>query len=375
LKEIIIIGGGLSGLVSAILLKRAGYAVVLYEKKEYPFQRVCGEYISNEVKPFLEKNKLFPAVFNPSCISKFLLSSINGKCIELDLDYGAFGISRYNFDNFLYKIALEEGVEIFTKVQVECVDFKENYFEVNLASGEVNYASLVIGAYGKRSKLDKVLKRGFIQKRSPYLGVKYHIRTSFDKETVAIHNFKNGYCGLVKIEEDLYNLCYLSSAKNLANCKSIPSMEKEILMKNPFLKDIWESSEFVDEKPEVINEISFETKSPIENHILMAGDSAGMITPLCGNGMAMAIRSASLLSNSVIEHFQPNRFDLGRRKMLEQDYIGKWKNEFENRLRIGRSIQKLYGKSFSSDLLVSFSRLIPSLATFLVSKTHGKYFN
>jgi hypothetical protein len=35
-------------------LNRAGFAGYGYRKKTYPFHRVCGEYISNEVLPFME---------------------------------------------------------------------------------------------------------------------------------------------------------------------------------------------------------------------------------------------------------------------------------------------------------------------------------
>ncbi|HEY8402472.1 MAG TPA: FAD-dependent oxidoreductase, partial [Cytophagaceae bacterium] len=45
-REVIIIGGGLAGLVNAVILADAGLDVLVIEKKVYPFHRVCGEYIS-----------------------------------------------------------------------------------------------------------------------------------------------------------------------------------------------------------------------------------------------------------------------------------------------------------------------------------------
>ncbi|HEX8022508.1 FAD-dependent oxidoreductase, partial [Mucilaginibacter sp.] len=53
MSDVIVIGGGLAGLFNAILLNRAGLKVTVVEKKTYPMHRVCGEYISNEVIPFL----------------------------------------------------------------------------------------------------------------------------------------------------------------------------------------------------------------------------------------------------------------------------------------------------------------------------------
>ena len=53
------------------------------------------------------------------------------------------------------------------------------------------------------------------------------------------------------------------------------------------------------------------------HHILMTGDAAGMITPLCGNGMAMAIHSAKIVSDLIIKHTRQEKFSRGQ---LEQQY-------------------------------------------------------
>jgi flavin-dependent dehydrogenase len=53
--DIGVIGGGLAGLSFAILCADAGYSVALFEKEEYPFHKVCGEYISLESYDFLQR--------------------------------------------------------------------------------------------------------------------------------------------------------------------------------------------------------------------------------------------------------------------------------------------------------------------------------
>ena len=59
--DVIVVGGGLAGLINSILIRKAGFEVTLIERKKYPFHRVCGEYVSNEVIPFLKSEGLFPA--------------------------------------------------------------------------------------------------------------------------------------------------------------------------------------------------------------------------------------------------------------------------------------------------------------------------
>ncbi len=371
MTDVVVIGGGLAGLINSILLNRKGHKVTLIEKKEYPFHRVCGEYISNEVIPFLKSVDLFPEEFEPAEIDKFQLTSVAGRSLELPLDLGGFGISRYTYDNWLAGIAKNEGVDIREKTTAENIRFEGIGFAVDLRGKETLNAHIVLGAFGKRSALDKNLNRQFINKSSPYIGVKYHIRTNeVASDLVALHNFEGGYCGVSRIEDQKYNLCYLSRRDTLKPYANIEEMEQEVLYQNPFLKSIYKNSEFLFEKPEVINEISFAPKEAVFDHVLMAGDAAGMITPLCGNGMAMAIHAAKI-SSEMVSQFLSGLID---RPTLESQYEEQWKKTFSLRHWAGRKIQGLFGGSWASSTAVNLGKLSRPTANFLMKQTHGEPF-
>lgn len=371
MTKIVIAGGGLAGLVSSILLKRKGFDVTLIEKKHYPFHRVCGEYISNEVLPFLRSLGLEIETLGPSHISKLAVSSVSGKLLEARLDTGGFGLSRYSFDDFLYKSALSEGVNFILGEKISDIRFNEHQFEITLPRQQIT-ADLVIGAYGKRSNLDLKLERDFFYQRSPYMGVKYHIRTDFPADTIQLDNFEGGYCGIVKVEGDRYCLCYLSENKQLKDYGDISGLEKNVLFKNPHIKNYFTNSDFLFDKPEVINEISFENKSLVQDHILFCGDAAGMITPLCGNGMAIAIHSAKILAETIIEY--PDLSNPVQRFKLEQAYSKRWKNQFAFRLKTGRMLQQLFKSQALTSLAMSCLSLSNRFTHYLISKTHGKEF-
>ncbi len=370
MQKIIIIGGGLSGLITSIRLAFEGFPSIIIEKKKYPFHRVCGEYISNETIPFLKTFGLFPEKFNPPNVNQLQLTSVNGKEVLLGLDLGGFGISRFSFDQFLYEKALGLGVTFLLDEEATKVSFDTNRFSIT-TNKQLLLADLVIGSYGKRSKLDVVLNRSFIKKRSPYIGVKYHIRTDHPANRISLHNFKDGYCGISNVEDGKSNLCYLSHRNNVRKFGNLPDLERNILFKNPYLKSLFENSDFLFDRPETINEISFETKQPVENHILMLGDAAGMITPLCGNGMAMAIHSAKIASELVIKHLKQTNFE---RSQLETEYSNEWKILFKRRLWAGRQIQRLFGSEWASNLAVNLARSSKPVAGFLVAQTHGNPF-
>ena len=365
--EVIIIGGGLAGLVGALELARAGHAVVLVERKTYPFHKVCGEYVSNEVKPYLESLGVNLTALGAASIRRFEVSAPSGRSLQTTLDLGGFGISRYTLDHELYRLGSLAGVRFLLNKQADTVQFTNDLFRIGLNDGTVLTSRIVIGAFGKRTKLDKTLGRGFMEQPSPYIGVKYHIRYDFPTDLIALHNFADGYCGLSAIENGKHCLCYLTTRHNLRQSGTIPAMEQAILCQNPHLKAVFTNAEFLYDKPEVINEISFAPKQAVENHILMAGDSAGLITPLCGNGMAMAIHGARLAS-TLSAAFLQNQLT---RTDLEQRYQREWSARFARRLWVGRSVQQLFGKVWLSEIaLLTLQGIKPALRG-IMQQTHG----
>ena len=373
MTDVIIVGGGLAGLFNAIKLNRAGLKVTVIEKKNYPFHRVCGEYVSYEVLPFMHNLGVDIESLGPSHITRLEITSAGGKRFNTKLDLGGFGLSRYTLDNYLYHKAQYEGVKFLQNTRVEDVRFVHNQFEV-VIPGNLLFAPLVIGSYGKRSNLDQKLKRSFFYKRNPYLAVKFHIKANLPDNLIQLNNYKDGYCGVSKVDNDRWCMCYLANRDDLRKYGSLPGLEENVIRKNPYLNDIFNAAEFLLEKPEVINEISFEKKAPVEHHILMSGDTAGMIAPLCGNGMAMAVHSSKLLSDAIIKYYQSGKFTNSMRMQLEQAYTRAWDKEFANRLWAGRQMQHLFGRDSVTGVTISLLNNIPLLANFLMRMSHGKPF-
>ncbi|QHL88565.1 FAD-binding protein [Nibribacter ruber] len=368
--DAVIIGGGLAGLITALQLSGQGKNIVLLEKKQFPFHKVCGEYISNEVLPFLQQLGIQPQALGAANIHQFKLTSPSGKVLKAPLDLGGFGLSRYTLDHHLAQLAQTQGARIWQQATVTQVEFTQNQFMVQLADGQEFQTPVVVGAYGKRSTLDRRLNRQFFSGRSPYLAVKYHVRKQLPKDEIALHNFKDGYAGISAIEDDKFCFCYLTTRQNLRQHGTIAQMEQQVLQQNPFLKDIFQNSEFLYPQPEVINEISFAPKSCVENHLLMAGDTAGLITPLCGNGMAMAIHSAQLASEQIMTFLNGQQ----TRHQMESNYTRQWQQHFGSRLRTGRLVQRLFGQPFLSELAVSGLQRLPAAVRFIMRHTHGQPF-
>jgi menaquinone-9 beta-reductase len=372
LYDTAIVGGGLAGLSLSILLARRGFQVIVFEKEKYPFHKVCGEYISMESWDFLTGLGVPLESWNLPLINQVLITAIDGSSIIEKLPTGGFGISRHKLDSALSVLAREAGVELFENSRVQEIIFENNYHRITTNEGSF-IARVTCACFGKKSNLDVKWKRKFSTNKNTqnYVGVKYHVRLNLPATQIALHNFNGGYCGISRIENDRYCLCYLTRSENLKkNNQSIQQTEENVLKKNPFLKKILNECERLYEEPLTIAQISFRKKNQVENHILFVGDAAGMITPLCGNGMSMALHASKIAGDSIMSYLTGDY----SREYMEIRYREQWKNKFASRLRTGRIIQRFFGNPFLSSLLIRCLKPFPALVRAIIKNTHGERF-
>lgn len=373
LYQISIVGGGLAGLTLAIQLADAGYSCVLFEKNKYPFHKVCGEYISMESWRFIERLGLDLSELELPKISRLQVSSPAGKLLKHRLDPGGFGISRHLLDAKLAEIAKAKGVVLLDNCRVNNITFADGQFTIETAAG-IFRSEICVGSWGKKSNLDTKLSRAFTNEKKSgknYVGIKYHISIDFPSDLIELHNFENGYCGISKIEENKYCLCYLSDSDNLKKYSGdIKKMEEQVLMKNPFLKKYFGTAQFLFSEPLAISNIRIGYKNAVEDHILMVGDTAGNIAPLSGNGMSMAMRSSFRLNELLADYFN-NKLT---RQELEQQYSGFWRSQFKKRVQFSAFLQKLLKNESMTNMAILTLKAFPFLRKILVRSTHGKPF-
>jgi flavin-dependent dehydrogenase len=362
-----IIGGGLAGLCLSIQLANKGYKVVLFEKNQYPFHKVCGEYISNESFTFLESLGLPLTEMDLPKINQLSITSTKGFMLKAPLQMGGFGISRYTLDHQLFLIAKKAGVHVFENCKVQDVKQNKIDYEIITSSG-LYHSKVVCGSYGKINPV--FIGKTENKNTKKYVGVKYHIKTNLANNRIELHNFKNGYCGISKVDNDTYCLCYLTTAKNLQENKSIKQLEENVLYKNPFLKKYFTESEFLFSEPLTISQISFNKKSTYNKGIFLLGDASGAIAPLCGNGMSMGMRASKILAELLDHYF--------KKEILKEELIAgykkEWDRNFSMRIKAGYYLQQLFGKNTITHLSLKLLSFMPNSLQKLILLTHGKTF-
>lgn len=368
LYDCIIIGGGLAGLCLSIQLAKSGHSVIVMEKNTYPFHKVCGEYISMESYDFVKSLGVNLDKMNLPKINQLNVTAHNGYKISSPLAMGGFGISRYTLDNELAQIAKKAGVLIIESCNATNVKLQDALYSVETTKGSFN-SKLVCGTYGKIEP--SFIERANNKKKGDYIAVKYHIKIQFPDNLIELHNFKDGYCGISKVNNQTACLCYLTTSKKLnGNNNNIKELEKNILMKNPHLKNYFSEAEFLYEKPLAISQIGFSKKETYKNDVLLLGDSAGAIAPLCGNGMSIAMRASKIVS-VYIEMYLQNK--ITKNELIEQ-YNKEWNRNFSLRIKSGYYLQLLFGKHLTTLLSLKILGAFPFLFRKLIALTHGNKF-
>lgn len=368
--DVVIVGAGLAGLTAALELYRLGFEVALVEKNTFPKHKVCGEYISNEVRPYLES--LGVDLSDSDSISHLSYSTLRGTTVSVKLPLGGFGISRHALDHRLWQGCLDSGIDCFVdkaeKIQYKTSEGGQLIGLVELTENPTLKTKVILAAYGKRSSLDKRLSRPFATVKSPWVALKEHYHSDvFEAGKVELHSFKGGYCGLSKTETGSVNLCFLIHQDRLKQGATREAVH-QVLAENPQLNTFLGHAKPLFERPLSIAQIAFGSKSCEQDHILFIGDSAGLIHPLCGNGMAMAIHAAKECCHLVASFLQ-NELD---RRTMEKKYKAIWQKQFKTRLLAGKYIQSLVQREHLSERLVPILQRHPAWTQQLIRLTHGE---
>jgi len=368
LYDCAIIGGGIAGLSLAIMLAKAGKSVILFEQKKYPFHKVSGGYFSNEGIDFLFSLGVNLIERKLPAIERMIMSSPNGQSINVKLDVGGVGISRYELDNELYHLAVDAGVEVRTEVKVRQVKFEDQIFHVCLENETID-VKVAVGAFGRSSNMDVSLGRNYKAQRPGklFVAVEHHIKIPFDPHFVEIHAFPGGYCGISAYGNGMVNLSYTTKASNIKAHNGISGLEKSVLSENKFLVRYFNEGVFLLPKPQTISHVFFEIKEPVNNHILMIGDAAGNIAPISGNGMSIGVHSAKLAGEAIIRYLNA---ELSLAQM-EQKYSKEYYQHFAKRIKVSKQLTHLLINPMLTNSAFPLFKLFPFLVDYVSKQIHG----
>jgi len=343
--EVGIIGGGPAGSTAAAYLADYGFNVCLFEKKSFPRETLCGEFLTIEVMYYLQQLQLFEEFISlqPNKIKSFRIFNSSGKSISSKFNFDAYGLSRSYFDNLLLCNAKRKDITVFQPAEVKQIISKKSSYQLSVKNEEQKEINIdvnhLIAAYGKQNHLDNSLKRNFINQKSKLNGIKFHLNKNelreFPEDEIQIYAADNIYCGVNAVDNNKVTLGFLEDR----NWEQPPPRKQliELRKKNKAFKNLFNENDenLFDNLPIYgTGNIYFGRRNLVEDGIFFIGDAAGVIAPLSGDGIGIAMESGKLIADL----FQKKRRENLSKKEIEFLFIKEWNKLFSNRMKIAKTI-------------------------------------
>jgi menaquinone-9 beta-reductase len=373
--DVAVVGGGLAGCSAAIHLARQGLRVILLEVKRYPHHKVCGEFLSPECANLLDELGVMPALraLKPTALDTARIILADGTTWTTRFPSAGIGVSRYALDALLAEQSGACGVEVRDSTAVTGIngDLAEGFrLQTRSEAGEASVrAKVVIGAHGKRSSIDRALNRRFLRTAQPFVGLKNHFCGPPVQGRVDLFSFPGGYCGLSEVEGGVANVCLLARQDVFQKAGGdIPRFIGWMRAQNPLLGEWLSQAAPLYERWLSIAQVPFLAKLPVENDVLMAGDSAGLIAPLAGDGMSMALGGGKLAAQYA------GQFLTGMLSVedVRRGYARDWRREYGGRLALGRTLQAVMLRPRLLKLGVGMMQVVPALGDYFVTHTRDR---
>lgn len=371
-RELVIIGAGPAGSSAAAMLAQSGVDVLLLEQQRFPRHKVCGEFLSPEAQQSLRRIGLYSVIdaLSPALIDRAKFVSPVGLAVPIILPGRAWGISRFAFDTALAAAAEQNGAELRTgQTATEVTQLNEGYKVVLRAQGRQKFmirARAVITACGRHSR--PALPPRSRSDREISVGLKQHYEGMSMPTQVELYFFTGGYVGVSPIEDGRINVCLLVSRSVLIQAgKTIDSMLRWAARQHPTLARRLSEGRPVPGTEAVVAPVDTHRSAAPWDGTACLGDTAVMIPPLCGDGLAMALRSAELCAPLAVD-FLRDRLSL---VAWETAYLVAWQTAFGRPVRVANYLQSALSQPILADICLGLGRLVPRLASRLVRATRA----
>ena len=343
--DVLIVGAGPAGAVAAIVLARAGVRVRLIDRETFPRHKLCGDTLNPGALAILRRLGL-AASLEPHALrlDGMIVTGIRGAGVvgAYAPPHCGLSIRRIDLDDQLLREAIradvvfEDGVTVVGALPPSGGRAPGvRGVRVRLKSGahaELT-APITIAADGRRS----ALAFGLGLARHPDKPRRFAIGAYFEgvggaafrrKELFGeMHVRGSHYIGVAPVPGGLTNVCLVVPQARLHEAAGDGlALLNEMIRAEPMLADRFANARIV-EGPVVLGPLAVDVTTPGVRGLLLAGDAAGFIDPMTGDGLRFAIRGGELAAEvacSALEHGldgSPERLASLRRREFGRKWI------------------------------------------------------
>ena len=360
--DIIVVGAGPAGAVAATLLARAGARVRIVDRAMFPRDKLCGDTVNPGTISILRRLGLAAPI--DTCglpIDGMRVSGDNGVLVEgrYPDGMGARALLRRDFDWMLLQDAIAAGAQFEPGVAVrDAIVDDGRVAGVRIASGCELRATVTVAADGRRSTLAFGLGLASHPSRPRRWAIGAYLDVAADaasRRFGEMHVRAGHYIGVAPVPGALTNVCVVTPWQiGDAPLGDPRTLITGALARDPVLRDRFAGARMAT-TPVVLGPLAVDARGVPLDGLLLAGDAAGFIDPMTGDGLRFAIRGAELAAAAAAEALTRGWDGVHARlaRARRAEFAGKW--------RFNRAVRSLATSSSAVAFATAGARLAPSI--------------
>lgn len=365
MTDVIIVGAGPAGAIAALVLARAGARVALLDRASFPRDKLCGDTVNPGALAILRRLRLDDATVGGRPVDGMVVTG--ERRVRVVGPYGrgqqGIAISRTVLDERLVAAAVAAGAQLHERVLVQgpvCGrDGTVAGVEALLPSAvrERYEAPVTIAADGRASRIAHAM--GLAQ--TPARPRRWAIGAVFtgvtDLTTFGEMHVRTGrYLGVAPLPGGYANSCVVTADRS--------ALQRRDLLLTTLRSDPETAQRFASARivagPSILGPLAVDVRSAGAPGLLLAGDAAGFIDPMTGDGLRFAFRGGELAAQEALRaladgwHDTHVRLDRARRR------------EFTAKFRFNRTLRALVGSPRAVAAAAAGARLTPAVVQSIV---------
>ena len=359
--DVLVVGAGPAGTVAATLLARSGARVRLVDRAVFPRDKLCGDTVNPGTIHILERLGLASSI--ASCglpIDGMRVSGNNGVMVEARYPGGlrARALLRRDFDWMLLQDAIAAGVQFEAGVAVRgALIGGDRVTGAKTANGDVP-ARITIAADGRHSTLAFGLGLAAHPPRPRRWAIGAYLDVAGDDESRRfgeMHVRGSHYIGIAPVPRNLTNVCVVAPWQPGGRPLGDPRAAiVDALSRDRLLRDRFAGARMAT-APVVLGPLAVDARAGSIDGLLLAGDAAGFIDPMTGDGLRFAIRGAELTASAALDALAHGWTGVHARlsRARRAEFAGKW--------RFNRAVRSLAASPRAVGLAAAGARLAPGV--------------
>jgi geranylgeranyl reductase family protein len=346
-----VVGAGPAGAIAALVLARAGLRVHVLDRARFPRFKLCGDSVNPGALAILARLGLGGVVEGALPVDGMIVTSEAGARCQGRYGDGQQGcmISRHRLDQALLAAARAAGARVDegVLVQAPAVDGRRvSGVEVSAADRRsVLRARVVIAADGASSRVARALglARHARRPRRWAVGAYFEDVTSVDGagRFGEMHLRAGRYIGIAPLPGGLTNACVVTADR--AALRDPARLLDDTLRADPQLADRFARARRVT-RPVCLGPLAVDATRGGAPGLLLAGDAAGFIDPMTGDGLRFALRGGELAAHAALAALEHGRADAHVQLTRER------RREFGSKWRFNRALRALAGSPLAMRL-------------------------